>query len=237
MSLVQKKVILIASGIVILLITFFLVFQRNQETVYQLEGESRNYQNRVNHLNNLQRSVNEMQRSSQSKKVDTDAFTGEFLSQVPQQKAIYNLYLMMKKSKIRITAITPGDPQTFFQNGDFVTSDQTSAAATGTAAEQNPEKKVSLDQMIGRYSMYDVQITGTLNQIMKAIDWVDASKEHMTIWAINLSYDSSTGKLSGNINLAFNELNGNGRAYEEPDVSDISLNAESIFKIFGSTKK
>ena len=58
--------------------------------------------------------------------------------------------------------------------------------------------------------MYDVQITGTLNQIMKAIDWVDASKEHMTIWAINLSYDSSTGKLSGNINLAFNELNGNG---------------------------
>ena len=236
MSLMQKKIVLIGSGILILLITFFLVFQRNQETVYQLEGETRNYQNRVNHLNSLQRSVNEMNRTSKQKKAEIDVFTEEFLSRVPQQKAIYNLYLMLKKSGIRITAVTPGDPQTFFQDGTFVTSEQTSAAASGTAAEQNPERKVSLDQMVGKYSMYDVQITGTLNQIMKAVDWVAASKEHMTIWSINLSYDTSTGKLSGNMNLAFNELNGNGKAYKEPDVSDIPLNAGSIQRIFGTRK-
>ena len=50
MSLMQKKIVLIASGILILLITFFLVFQKNQETVYQLEGETRNYQKRLNSL-------------------------------------------------------------------------------------------------------------------------------------------------------------------------------------------
>lgn len=234
MSLLQKKIVLIGSGILILMITFFLVFQKNQETVYQLEGETRNYQNRVNHLNTLQRSVNEMSRTSQPKKTEIDVFTGEFFSKIPQQKAIYNLYLMLRKSGIRITAVTPGDPQTFFQDGSFVTSDQ--AVASGTAAEQNPERKVSLDQMVGKYSMYDVQITGTLNQIMKAVDWVAASKEHMTIWSINLSYDTSTGKLSGNMAIAFNELNGNGRAYKEPDVSDIPLNAGSIQKIFGISK-
>ena len=234
MSLVQKKVILIASGILILLITFFLVFQKNQETVYQLEGETRNFQNQVNHLNTLQRSVNDMSRTSQSKKMETDVFTEEFLSQVPQQKAIYNLYVMMRKSGVRVTAVTPGEAQTFFQDGTFVTSDQ--VAASGTAAEQNPERKVSLDQMVGKYSLYDVQVTGTLNQIMKAVDWVAASKEHMTIWSINLAYDTSTGKLTGNISLAFNELNGNGREYKEPDVSDIPLNAGSIQKIFGTSK-
>ena len=54
MSLLQKKIILIVSGIVILLVTFFLVFQKNQETVYTLEAESRNFQNQVNHLSSLQ---------------------------------------------------------------------------------------------------------------------------------------------------------------------------------------
>ena len=235
MSLIQKKVILIASGILILAVTFFLVFQKNQDTVYQLESESRNFQNRVNHLNNLQRYVNEVGRSAQSKKMETDIFTGEFLSRVPQQKVIYNLYLMMKKSKIRTTPITPGDPETFFQEGKFITPDQ-QAAASGAAAELNPEKKVSLDQMVGKSSVYEIQVTGTLAQIMKAIDWVDASKEHMTIWNINLSYDTSSGKLSGNIRLAFNELNGNGRAYQEPDVSDIPISAGDIRKIFGVSK-
>lgn len=234
MSLMQKKIVLITSGILILLITFFLVFQKNQETVYQLEGETRNFQNRVNHLNTLQRSVNEMSKTWQAKKRETDIFTEEFFCKVPQQKAIYNLYLMMRKSGVRITAVTPGEPKTFFQEGKFLGRDQT--AASGTAAEQNPEKKLSLDQMVGKYSLYDVQLTGTLDQIMKAVDWIAASKEHMTIWQINLSYDTGTGKLSGNIGLAFNELNGNGRAYKEPDVSDIPLDIGSIRKIFGTSK-
>ena len=237
MSIMQKKVILIGAGFLILLLTFFLVFQPNQETVSGIETETLTFQNKVNHLNGLQRTVNMLERTSQSKQTETVAFTREFPCRVPQEKAIYNLYLMMKESKIRITAITPGEAQTFLQEGVFVTSAQSSAVASGTAAEQEPEKKLNLNQMVGKYSLYDIQVTGTFNQIMKAVDWLGSNKEHTTIWKINLSYDSSTGKLSGNITLAFNELNGNGKEYVEPDVSDISLSMENVGKIFGSSKK
>ncbi|MCI8791720.1 MAG: hypothetical protein HFG38_02810 [Eubacterium sp.] len=236
MSLLQKKIILIVSGIVILLVTFFLVFQKNQETVYTLEAESRNFQNQVNHLSSLQTQVTRMSKLAPQKKKETDTFTGEFLCRVPQQKAIHNLYLMMKKSGIRINAITPGDPQTFFQDGKFLVGNEGAAAST-SAVEANPENKVDMIQMVGKRSVYDVQLTGTLSQIMKAIDWVAASKEHMTVWNVNLSYDASTGKLSGNITIAFNELNGNGKPYEEPDVSDISVGIDEMNKMFGTAKK
>jgi len=59
----------------------------------------------------------------------------------------------------------------------------------------------------------------------------------MTVWNVNLSYDASTGKLSGNITIAFNELNGNGKPYEEPDVSDISVGIDEMNKMFGTAKK
>ena len=41
----------------------------------------------------------------------------------------------------------------------------------------------------------------------------------MSVVSINLTFDNSTGKLSGTILVHFFSLNGNGKAYVEPDIS------------------
>lgn len=238
MSLMQKKVVLIAAGLVVLLATFFLVFQNNQDTVTELESESRNLQNQVNLFNTLQSQVNIMSKTAPEQQSAIDEFVAGFPCKVPQQKILYNLYLLMKNSGIRITSISPGDPQTFLQDGQLVTAENMNAAAvSGSAVEQDPETRVAVTKMVGKDSVYEIQLAGSLNQIMKALDWVAGNKEYMAVTNISLSYDSSTGKLTGGMAINFFELNGNGKAYEEPDISDISIASGNIYKLFGTSKK
>ena len=85
--------------------------------------------------------------------------------------------------------------------------------------------------MVGKYSSYEIEMTGTMKQIMKALDWVSDNKEHMATNAVNFNYDSTSGKLTGTINVFFFELNGNGVAYKEPDVKGISIGTDSIFGV------
>lgn len=238
MSLIQKKVVLIGAGLVVLLATFFLLFQKNQETVTELENESRSYQNQVNYLNSLQAQVNIMNKEAPEQQHSIDEFIAGFPCKIPQQKALYNLYMMMNKSGVRITSISPGDPQTFLQGGVVISPENMGAVAvSGSAAEEDPETRVSMSQMVGKTSTYEIQISGSLNRIMKALDWIAGNKEYMSVTNLSLSYDSSTGKLTGGMTINFFEMNGNGKAYEEPDVSNITINSGDINKMFGTSRK
>ena len=96
---------------------------------------------------------------------------------------------------------------------------------------QNQEK-VSVMKMVGKASPYEIELTGTKKQILKAIDWVAKNEEPMSVVSINLTFDNSTGKLSGTILVHFFSLNGNGKAYVEPDISGIILGNEDVFGTF-----
>ena len=49
---------------------------------------------------------------------------------------------------------------------------------------------------------------------------------------ISLSFDSSTGRLTGTLKVNFYSLNGNGVPYEEPDISGIVIGNKDVFGTF-----
>lgn len=246
LSITAKKVILIGAGVVILLLAFFLIFQRNQTSIAEIEKETRSLKNQVNYLSSLQMEVNKLQETSEEHQKAVDTYTKKFPCTVTQQKAIYNVYLMSVKSGVRVTAIKPGEPISFLKEGNFVSAEEQEAAANAdtsatngeaaspSAVEASPEEQTTADKMIGKYSSYEIEMTGTKNQIMKALDWVSGNKEPMATTHINLNYDASSGKLVGTLSVSYFELNGNGKTYVEPDVKGISIGTDSIF---GALKK
>lgn len=242
LSFNQKRAILIISGILVLVCSFFFLFQKNMDTVTQLENETRKYQNRINFLSTLQLQINEMKETTPVYQEMIDKFVGTFPCKVPQQKAYYNIYQMMENSGIQVTHITAGKPQPFLNVGQFISlstegggAENTEASAvSGGAVKIDPESSVPMNEMVGKASIYQIELTGTKNQILKAVDWVADNEEQMAVSNLSLAYDSSNGKLSGTAILIFFELNGNGRVYEEPDVSEISIGTNSIF---GAMKK
>lgn len=95
-----------------------------------------------------------------------------------------------------------------------------------------PEKKVPVNQMVGKVFSYEVEISGSRKQILQAFDWITNHQERMSLSKITLSFDSSNGKLTGTINMNFYCLNGNGVPYEEPDISGIVLGNKDVFGTF-----
>lgn len=237
----QKRIILILGGFLIFLGAFLLIFQKNMEKVNKLEADTSEKTSQVDYLSNLQILVNKMKATTEKSQKEILTHTQKYPCKMTQQKVISNLYNWSVASGIRLQSISPGPESTFFKNGKFtdVGGEEGAAVAEGESenaqlsqVEKNPETKVSVDQMIGKITSYAVQLSGTRKQILKAVDWITGNSEPMSLSAINLSFDSSTGRLNGSMTVNFFSLNGNGKPYVEPDISGIILGNEDVFGTF-----
>lgn len=244
MSINQKRAVLIIAGVIILVCTFFLLYQPNSDTVLQLETETNHYQSQINYLSALQLQVNKLKEQTPKYEKEMLSYMKAFPCKMTQQKAIYNVYKMMVKTGIRVSAIQPGVEQIFLGAGKFTDSAGVSSAspnntsgntsdAAGTASqsavEVEPDKEVPVHEMVGKMTPYELNISGTLRQIKKALDWISKNDEHMATTNISLTYDSSSGKLSGTLTVNFFSMNGNGVPYEEPDIRGITIGSKNIF--------
>ena len=241
LTTVQKRLILIFGGLLLLLGTVIFVYQRNTDQADRLETDSTQKKNQVNYLSDLQTRVNEMNASQEKRQKEIQKKSQSYPCKMTQQKAISNIYKMSVASGVRLRAIRPQADKIFFKDGKFVVTTGSSEDAGDSSeseesvlsdVEKNPEKKVSVTEMVGKVSPYEIELTGTKKQILKAIDWVAKNAEPMSVVSINLTFDNSTGKLSGTILVHFFSLNGNGKAYVEPDISGIILGNEDVFGTF-----
>lgn len=236
----QKRAILIVSGVLIVLGVFLFIYQKNIERVTELEMDTSKKTNQVNFLSNLQTLVNEMKETTEQDQKEIAANSQEYPCKMTQQKVISNIYALSKNSGIQLKAVSPGTEKIFFKKGEFIniseeedndTSDQ-SQDQEETPAEKNPEGKFAVNEMVGKVTNYEVELTGTRKQVLKAVDWIKNNPEHMALSAVSLSFDSSTGKLTGTFVVNFFSLNGNGKPYEEPDISSIVLGNKDVFGTF-----
>ena len=222
--------------------TFLFVFQKNMEKIKKLDLDSESKSSQVDYLSNLQIRVNEMKETTEKSQKETLTNTQKYPCKMTQQKAISNIYNLSVASGVRLRAIRPSAEKTFFKDGKFLqlSGEEESASTEGNESEntelseveKNPEQKVSVLEMVGKVTSYEVELTGSRKQILKAFDWVSGNSEPMSISAISLTFDNSTGKLTGTIVINFFSLNGNGKPYEEPDISSIILGNKDVFGTF-----
>ena len=96
--------------------------------------------------------------------------------------------------------------------------------------EEAPEQQVdTLSQMVGKYTKYEVDMTGNMSQIMDMVDWVRDNKEHMSISNRSYTVDATSCKLTVTATINYYEINGNGNPYIEPKIDGIVIGTDSIF--------
>lgn len=239
LSTTHKKVILILAGFVILLVSFFFIFQKNNEKVARMEDEIREHQRSVDFLSTLQIQVNQMREDTPEQKEKTDSFAKEFPSKMTSALAISNIDQMMVKSGVEVTALSLQNELPFFQDGQILSLDSEDTSATQSTEEESlsavevtPETKVEFNEMIGKALSIEIEVIGSRKQIMKAIDWIAKNEEQMSVNDIALTHDDSTGKLAGTLGVNFYSMNGNGREYEAPNISGITIGSDDVFGTF-----
>lgn len=237
----RKKILYLVGAILIIVLTYFFVYQKNMDRVLDYEMQNSKLTNRVQYLQSLQPQVTELEAATEVKTEKIEEYTQGFAPVLTQEKAIYHIYSMSISSNVRVTSVEVGNTVDFYKSAQVgkienaetqATNEQNSQESgneTAQPEETDTDTKLPLEQMTGSMMTYTVGIEGSYKSIMSAMDWVRKNDEHMSIGATNIAYDSSTGKLTGTMDVNFYAMKGNGKAYEEPPTSGFSFGEKNVF--------
>ena len=124
LTTVQKRLILIFGGLLIMLGVIVFVFQKNMKQANRLENDTNEKINEVNYLSDLQIRVNEMNAAQAKTQKEIQQKSQTYPCKMTQQKAISNIYKMSVASGVRLRAIRPQADKTFFKDGKFIVGDR-----------------------------------------------------------------------------------------------------------------
>ncbi len=231
LTLTQIRVILILVAVLLIVLTYFLVYQTNMDKAANFDNKTKEANERVTYLESLQPKVTDLEIFTSLYTDDIEDFIQSFPVKLTEQKSVYLIYRLLISTGIDIQSITKGDITPFYYKGQLLND--------ANVLEENPEEEplseitvVGMDQMIGSSSTYTINISGTTKQIYKALDWISGNKEKLSIGDVSLSFDKSTGKLSGSIGINFYSMLGNGVPYKDPDISEFSIGVDNVFGDF-----
>lgn len=235
LTLAQTRVLLILGAVLLIALTYFLVFQRNMDQASDFDTKTAGENKRIAELNALQVKVTDLEIFTSLYVDEIDEFIQSFPVKLTQQKSVYLLYRMMINSGVEVQSVTPGNQVPFYYKGQVLSADGDQDQAQKDSEQEEPMSEITvvdMDQMIGSTVSYTVNLSGTTAQIYKALDWIRESTEKLSVGSVNLQFDSSTGKLTGSIVVNFYCMLGNGVPYKEPDMTGMTYGVENIFGEF-----
>lgn len=231
LTLTQIRVILILVAVLLIVLTYFLVFQANMDKASDFDKKTKEANERITYLESLQPQVTDLEIFTSLYTDDIEDFIQSFPVKLTEQKSVYLIYRLMINTGIDIQSITKGDVAPFYYKGQVLNGGAT-VEESGEEESLSEIMVVDMDQMIGSSSTWTINVSGTTKQIYKALDWISENKEKLSIGDVNLSFDRSTGKLSGSIGINFYCMLGNGVPYKDPDISEFSYGVDNVFGDF-----
>lgn len=237
LTLAQIRILLILGAVVLLAGTYFLVFQKNMNEAKTYETETQKLTEEITKIESLQPKITDMEIYNSRYEDEMLEYAKSFPVKLTRQKAIYMLYRLQTQSGVEIQSINVGNEFPFYYKGRLLTTTtEQEEARAENEAEPMSELLVmdSMDEMVGSMASYEINVTGTTEQIYKAFDWITENEEKLSIGDVNIAFDSSTGKLNGTIGVNFYCMLGNGVPYKEPDTSSFAIGVDG--DIFGTFK-
>lgn len=238
-TLAQIRVILLLAAVLLIVITYFLVFQKNMDQAANYDNMTRKEQERISYLTGLQSQADDLDIYTSLYTSYIDPFIQSFPVKLTQQKSIYLIYNMMVESGVTVESVVPGNVTPFYYKGQVLDSASAQNQAQVNVDGQEEETLseitvVSMDQMIGSKATYTINLAGETKDIFKALDWIRDNKEKMSVGNVNVQFDSSTGQLKGSIGITFYCMLGNGVPYKDPDTSIFTYGMDKIFGEFSN---
>lgn len=234
LTLAQIRVILLLAAILMIVLTYFLIFQRNMDQAAEYEANTLKEQKRIEYLTSLEDTVADLETYTSLYTGEIDAFQKSFPVKLTQQKCLSLIYRMKLDTGIDVESVTAGNVTPFYYKGKVLASEGDQSQVQKEAEKEEPMSEITsvpLEEMIGSKASYTINVTGSTKQIYAALDWIRDNKERLSVGSVNVQFDSSTGKLKGSIGIHFYALLGNGVPYKDPEIPD-NFGMDNIFGEF-----
>lgn len=212
----DKKLLLILAGIVMVALSYFMVFSPKSTEYSALQTQTANLETQLNKLKDLEANRAQYEKDIQSMSNDIKNLTEEFPADTKDEDGIFFGYNMETNAvnDVHYSSIALGNPEVV-----VVTTVPTEGTATS-----NTVSEYTMFRTRNSY-VYKASYEGLKNSILAIND----STDKVTIQSMNASFDSETGLLMGTFDLNFFTMVGTEREYTAPALPHIEISTDNIF--------
>ncbi len=246
MSNRDKMMLFIFGAILIVAAAYFLVFAKMNERKDTLKTENETLSQEVQKLETMEAQKDSVLEETRKTQLDVAEVLGKFPAEVRTENAIYDLNDMYESiSDVKIQSESFNMNQIFYQQG-AVSDGSASADATTTGdktAKSNPASVAAITSdtpvndvitaaadYTGYRSTVNVTFTTTYDSLKKVVNFINESKNRMTISEISATAGEEDNLLTCNMAIDMYAISGTGEVYEAPDVSNGNTGVDNIFR-------
>lgn len=237
MKVTKKEVnlIIILLGAIIVVLTYFYGVQKLKEKTEAVEAENGQLRSEIDALSILQVKQTTYVEDTEMMKGYGELIMGMFPSMIKTEDQI--MYASQLEDRVGCYFSYVGTPVT--QNVEILLEAREDALAgipdvTGSIAANSttdPEQMLSVDGLMFGNSPSVNHFVCTYEQFKELVTAITENPDIKSIDQINLSFDNTTGSLTGAMTINYYTMYGNGRVYEEPWTG---VNGHGVDCIFGA---
>ena len=249
MSTREKKLLIILAGVAILALTYFLIFIPQSNKRDSLKSENMNMKSQYNQISALAAKADDYTKKTKDMSDAMQQVYDNFPSYLQIENGIMDAVAIEKSTNTNITELTVGSPTAIDVNnptGEAGTdSSSGSSSDSSTTDSSNADSLQSFQTADGStssssakstvtgYQLYDVSTVmafkteyhGLKAMLVKVI----GSSRKKTISTLNVSFDDSTGKLTGEMLVDSYFLYGLDKPYEAPYIPAVPHGTNNLF--------
>lgn len=259
MSTRDKKLLIILAGVAILALTYFFIFVPQSNKRDSLKSENMNLKSQYNQLSALAAKADDYTKKTKDMSDAMQQVYDNFPSYLQIENGIMDAVAIEKSTNTNITELTVGSPTAIDVNnptgeagtdsssGSTTDSSNTDSSQSSQTADGNSSQSQTDDgsaagsgtssgsakSTVTGYQLYDVSTVMAFKTeyhgLKAMLGEVIGSSQKKTISTLNVSFDDSTGKLTGEMLVDSYFLYGLDKPYEAPYIPAVPHGTNNLF--------
>lgn len=229
----QVNLLIMVLGVVIIALTYFYGVQKLNEKTEALEAENGQLRNEINTLQELQLKQNSYIADTEMMKGLCEAIADMFPSRILTEDEI--MYAVRLENQVGCYFSYVGTPVT--QNIEIPLGEKENILAgitdiTGAIAQNstiNEEQVYNVDGIMLGNAASSNNFVCTYDQFKQLVTLIVENPDMRSIDEISLSYDNTTGSLTGTMTINYYSMSGTDRKYELPQTGVAGYGVDCIF--------
>ena len=229
----DKKILLIAAGVIILIGTYFFIFSGLNTKRAEIDMQNGTLQQEVNYLQDLKDHEQEYNDEMVRMAAENEDIISQFPADVrPETVIMYGQGLEVSNAFAVSSLEMPA--ASLVEVPVLAATDSTAAAPAAAEPAAAPAPAAGSAPTSSSLMLYNAPVTmgfrATYGGIKDVIKVINSDTNRKSISSVTMAFDASTGNLMGSITANMYFVKGTDKVYEAPAVPGVGVGTNNIFK-------
>lgn len=226
----DESLILIVLGLLLIVLTYFFVCKKLDEKTLSLKTENGTLQTVIVKMENHQRNIDFYKEEITRMEKEGIEIKNTYPSAIMNADKILYAKKLEDVCKLRVSYLGLSDMATVnvaYPNAELISIDAQISGQPAPVATANPNGIYMIQHGLA------LNYEGGYESIKQLLGFIVEDAQQKSIQGISLSYNESTGVLSGTMTASMYSMTGTSVVYSAPSFTGIPTGTDDIFKTFG----